>query len=227
MKNIYILFVFFILSTAVNSQTATLDSIWIRPFDAQNIQIETKLTASPPGMWYSYALARVTNDSIKLDLCIDLQTYYTYNDTINKRFTVPVVSGQTYTLVIKAHRYDSVNHVCLMDDNLVFDEFVINVSIPLTTEIAVDVSTLPMKNEIHADKSLELKQVQDYLLIKKKYFIKIHQIEILNPYGVKLKDINNIIKDKLFIGDLSGGLYLLRLYTDKGIITRKFQVKKE
>ena len=225
MKKLFVIFII-LFSTAISAQIpAELDSLWIRQVDANHIQVEIK-SISTLQMLPTYSVIRI-DDTIKVDVCVLLGYNYPENDTIYKRYTIPVDANHSYTLKVKEYQYDYVNYICLNDENLVFGTAMVDFATPLASEISVEGTTPPPLKFTEDDIALSPNPVRDKLYIRNKSSAQIKEIEIYDTQGQLYRKQKSAGTEYISLDNLPSGLYLLRLYTDKGIITRKFQVKKE
>ena len=201
------------------SQVGIIDSIWVRQLDTNFVEIEVK-AITYGATHYEGAQTMVLNDTIHLDFCFAVATAFPSVNDYYKRYPIPVADNHQYTAVVTGYRYQW-DEYCFDDENWGFGHYSFSFSTPLTSEIAIEVPMLAAP-EYTMSSQIQLypNPVRDKLHIENKSRVPIDKLEV---YDLNGRLYRRYIRPEAFVymGDLPGGLYLVRLYTEQAVLTEK------
>ena len=211
MKNLFIITVF--LVSALNISGQSLDNLYITPTDSAAIDVNIDTHA---GYGYGYLSHNysILTDTIKLTVC------YWHDITgvvieLSNIFSVNIQNGSNdYILDLKIFNSWSFD-TC--DFNALTDSAIMAFSTPVTDSLFLSVSHI--ENNLSKLVAIYPNPVYEILHIESDR-LKIRSLALYTPSGIKIKSQykNN---HELILSDLSKGIYILRIKTDKGEITKK------
>lgn len=203
-KNLLILTFFILNAVFVFSQR--IDSLFISP-NSVTIEIYHNYTTE-----YVNSNYYISNDTCYLDVCYanGMGPSFTYDST-----TIPVnlpTTNGDYTFKLVTSLTQSVG-VC--DNYYLFDSVTVDFSIPMSEPIILSLEDKINKENIN----IYPNPINDLVSIQFKG--EIQQIDLIDLNGRLIKEFINISKNEVKLSELKKGMYIMKVYTDKGIYTER------
>jgi len=211
MKNLIIITVFLVSSLNISGQT--IESLYITPTDSAAIDVNVNVIAGY-GIGYLNHNYSILTDTIKLTVCYwhDITGVVTELSNI---FSVNLQNGSNdYILDLKIFNSSSYD-TC--DFNALTDSAIMVFSTPVTDSLFLSVPHI--ENNLSKLVTIYPNPAHDILHIQSEH-LKIRSLALYTPSGNKVKPQNKNTKE-LILSDLSKGIYILRIKTRKGEITKK------
>jgi len=227
MKPYIIIFLFMFMSGWGHAQVSAsgyLDSIWVRPLNQNQLEIEAK-TIIGGGSHYYGARVFIVNDTITVDMSFSINPAATTVDYHYKHFIIPVQDNYQYTVMVRDYLYDYETDLSFVE-GMVFSQYIFELTTPLESEIAIDVPLLALPEKDLPDIVLYPNPVRDKLYIRNNSPAVIRQLMLYNAQGRLYKQLAIQDIPYLSVADLPAGLYFVRLYTDSGILNKKILVRR-
>ena len=211
MKNLIIITVFLVSSLNISGQT--IESLYITPTDSAAIDVNVNVIAGY-GIGYLNHNYSILTDTIKLTVCYwhDITGVVTELSNI---FSVNLQNGSNdYILDLKIFNSSSYD-TC--DFNALTDSAIMVFTTPVTDTLFLSVPNI--ESNLNNLVAIYPNPVHDKLYINSDR-LKIRSLALYTPSGIKVKSQNKNTKE-LNLSELSKGVYILKIDTDKGVITKK------
>jgi len=191
----------------------TIDNLSITPGNLDTININLT-TVNANGFGYLSHEYYINNDTINLKVCyfLTIATVYT---TIYS--TIPIVLAQDTNQYVLDLTIINSYSVELCDYNSITDSTTMAFSTPVTDSLFLSVPTI--ESNLNGLVTIYPNPVHDILYINSDR-LNIRLLTLFAHSGIKVKSQNKN-NHELIVSDLSKGIYILKIDTDKGVISKK------